>query len=303
MILVTGGTGLMGKTLSKYLKTDDEVLWLGSSDADLRDTQTTKDLFDFYKPTTVIHLAAKVGGILSNVEHQYDYYIDNVRINTNVIDECIRMKSKIIAISSSCVYPAHSNKYPMTEKQVHNGMPEPTNITYAYSKRMMDIQLNAAREDYGLDSVVLYLGNLYGIDDHYNDKGSHLVPALISKFHNAKMNNDMCVELYGDGKPLRQFTLSDDVAKVITKFVDDFSNGSYNVSCPENLSVKEIANIVKEVVGYEGDIKFNGQYNGVHRKDIDCSKLMKHHSATFTPLKDGVKLVYENIKDSILCGS
>jgi len=303
MILVTGGTGLLGKTLSKYLNSDDEILWLSSKDADLRDVTVTKDLFEFYKPSTVIHLAAKVGGILSNVAYQYDYYIDNVRINTNVIDECIRIQSKIIAISSSCVYPAKASKYPLTEDQVHESMPEPTNISYAYTKRMMDIQLNAARENYGIGSVILYLGNLYGIDDHYNDKESHLVPALIYKFHNAKINDEETVELYGDGTPLRQFTLSDDVAKVINKFLINYVPDSYNVSCPENLSVKEIVEIVKDTVGYKGNIKFNGQYNGVHRKDLDCSKLLKQHDVDFTSLKDGVKLVYNKVKDSLLCGT
>jgi len=303
MILVTGGTGLLGKTLSKYLKSDEEILWLGSRDADLRNTQTTKDLFEFYKPSTVIHLAAKVGGILSNVEHQYDYYIDNVRINTNVIDECIRTQSKIIAISSSCVYPEVAKKYPLTEDQVHESMPEPTNISYAYTKRMMAIQLQAARENYGIDSAILYLGNLYGIDDHYNDKESHLVPSLISKFHNAKINDKEKVELYGDGTPLRQFTLSDDVAKVINSFLKNYTPGPYNVSCPENLTVKEIANIVREIVGYNGDIEFNGKYNGVHQKDLDCSKLLKHHDINFTPLKEGVKIVYNEVKDLLLCGN
>ncbi|MBC8442701.1 MAG: NAD-dependent epimerase/dehydratase family protein [Proteobacteria bacterium] len=302
MILVTGGTGLLGKTLSKYLNSDD-IVWLGSKDADLRDANITKDLFEFYKPSTVIHLAAKVGGILSNVKHQYDYYIDNVRINTNVIDECIRNQSNIIAISSSCVYPAKARKYPLTENQVHESMPEPTNISYAYTKRMMDIQLKAANENYGLKSVILYLGNLYGIDDHYNDTGSHLVPALIYKFHNAKINNEEVVELYGDGTPLRQFTLSDDVAKVIDKFITNYIPGSYNVSCPENLSVKQIAEIVAEVVGYKGNLKFNGKYNGVNRKDVDCSKLLEYHDINFTSLKDGVKLVYDKVKDSVLCGN
>ena len=302
MILVTGGTGLLGKTLSKYLNGDD-ILWLGSKDADLRDVNITKDLFEFYKPSTVIHLAAKVGGILSNVKHQYDYYIDNIRINTNVIDECIRTQSNIIAISSSCVYPANAKKYPLTEDQVHESMPEPTNVSYAYTKRMMDIQLKAARENYGIDSVILYLGNLYGIDDHYNDTESHLVPALIYKFHNAKINKEETVELYGDGTPLRQFTLSDDVAKVISKFVTNYIPGSYNISCPENLSVKQIAEIVKDTVGYKGSIKFNGLYNGVHRKDVNCSKLLKQYDVNFTPLKEGVKLVYDKVKDSLLCGT
>ena len=303
MILVTGGTGLLGKTLSKYLKSDDEILWLGSNDADLRDTQTTKDLFDFYNPSTVIHLAAKVGGILSNVEYQYDYYIDNVRINTNVIDECIRTQSKIIAISSSCVYPKVASKYPLTEDQVHESMPEPTNISYAYTKRMMAIQLQAARENYGMDSAILYLGNLYGIDDHYNSKESHLVPSLISKFHDAKINNKEKVELYGDGSPLRQFTLADDVAKVINSFLKNYTPGSYNVSCPENLSVKEIAEIVKDIIGYNGIIEFNGKYNGVHQKDLDCSKLLEQHDIDFTSLREGVNFVYDKVKDSLLCGS
>ena len=304
MIVVTGGTGLLGRTLQKYLKTEEEILWLESSQADLRDKTRVEELFNFYKPSTVIHLAARVGGILDNMKFPYEYYLDNILINTNVIDECVKTNSKIVAISSTCVYPAHSKTYPLKESQLHDGPAEPTNFAYAYAKRMMDVQLTAAEKSYGLESVILYLGNLYGEFDEYGDVNkSHLVPALISKFHLAKETNQPHVELYGDGTPLRQFTLSDDVSKIICKVLKNFKTGKYNIACPDNLSISEIVNIVKGVVGYEGEIKYNGEANGVKRKDVDCSELLKNYSdIEFTPLETGTKYVYDKVKDSLLCG-
>lgn len=304
MILVTGGSGLLGRTLQKYLKTEEEVLWLESSQADLRDKTQVEELFDFYKPSTVIHLAAKVGGILDNMKFPYDYYLDNILINTNVIDECVRINSKILAISSTCVYPARSKTYPLKESQLHDGPAEPTNFAYAYAKRMMDVQLTAAEKSYGLESSILYLGNLYGEFDEYNDVNkSHLVPALISKFHLAKETNQTEVELYGDGTPLRQFTLSDDVAKLICQMLENFQSGKFNVACPYNLSISEIVNVVKDVVGYKGKIKYNGEANGVLRKDVDCSELLKHYpNIEFTSLENGTKCVYDKVKDKLLCG-
>ena len=305
MILVTGGSGLLGKTLQKYLKTDEDIIWLDSCQSDLRDKVQVKNLFEFYNPTVVIHMAAKVGGILSNSKFPYDYYLENVLMNTNVIDECVKINSKVIAISSTCVYPVENKSYPLKEKQIHDGPAEPTNFAYAYAKRMMDVQLNAAEKNYGLESSILYLGNLYGeFDEYQNIEKAHLVPTLISKFHEAKENNKPEVELYGNGKPLRQFTLTDDVSKVICKMLENFKCGRFNVACPDNLTISEIAETIKEVVGYNGKICYNGKMNGIHRKDVDCSKLLKHYSdIKFTSLKEGVKIVYDKVKDSMLCGS
>jgi GDP-L-fucose synthase len=305
MILVTGGSGLLGRTLQKYLKTEEEVLWLESSQADLRDKNQVEELFDFYNPSTVIHMAAKVGGILSNSKFPYDYYLENVLMNTHVINECVKRNSKIIAISSTCVYPTDNKNYPLKEKQLHDGPAEPTNFAYAYAKRMMDVQLDAAEKSYGLESSILYLGNLYGeFDEYQNTEKAHLVPTLISKFHEAKETNKPEIELYGNGKPLRQFTLTDDISKVICKMLNNFKCGRFNVACPDNLTISEIANTIKEVVGYDGKIYYNGKLNGMHRKDVDCSRLLKHYSdVNFTPLKEGVKLVYDKVKDSLLCGS
>ena len=145
---------------------------------------------------------------------------------------------------------------------------------------------------------------MYGEFDEYEDvQKAHLVPALISKFHLAKETNQPEVELYGDGTPLRQFTLSDDVAKIICQMLNNFKTGKYNIACPDNLPISEIIKIVKDVVGYEGNIKYNGQANGVYRKDVDCNKISKQYpNIEFTPLKDGVKYVYNKVKEEILCG-
>jgi len=296
MIVVTGGSGMVGTALRERL---GEGVYLCSDDVDLRDGVATRETFGrLWKEETietVVHLAGRVGGIKDNAEHPYDYFRDNVLINTNVIDVCVALKiGKLLALSSTCVYPKDADRYPLDETMVHDGMPEETNRSYGYAKRMMQVQIDAAREQFGLDAVVLYPSNLYGPGDHFDLQRGHLVPALIRKMHEAKAAGRDSISLLGTGKPLRQFTFVDDLAKVIAACLErEGLSGDFNFATPENLSVRDIAATVAEVVGYRGRLDFQGDLDGQFRKDVTSDRLEAVFGKfDFTPLAKGAAATY-----------
>jgi GDP-L-fucose synthase len=290
--LVTGGSGLLGKTLKNLLP---NYLYLSSKDLDLTDYKETKLFFDSENPDVVIHLAAKVGGIKDNATYPYDFISQNNKINTSVIDWCILNNKKIIFSSSSCVYPTNASEYPLKEHLANTGELERTNDGYGYAKRFAGNLLDSAKKQYSHKSCILYFCNLYGEYDNFlNETKSHLVTALIHKLHKAKINNLENVELMGTGNPLRQFMYANDAANIIKMVVENDIIGQYNAAIDKNLSVKEIANIVKNIIGYKGTIQFNGNLDGIYRKDI-CSKKIINiiGKYDFVPLEVGVEKTYK----------
>lgn len=290
-IIVTGGSGLLGKSLKK-LKNDYK--FLSSKEFDLTN-YNCKDYLSKLKPSKIIHLAGKVSGIIKNSKESFDFISVNNKINSNVIEYCVSTNTPIIFASSSCVYPKNATKYPMTEDMVYHGEPEETNDGYAYAKRFAGNMLRSAKKQYGLDYTILYFCNLFGENDDFHDQEkSHLITSLIKKFHDAKVNNTEKVELYGTGHPYRQFMYCEDAANAIIKIEKNNLYGEYNVSCEENLTISEMANIVKNIVGYSGSIQYNGVLDGVFRKDI-CSEKIKNHISNlyFTPFEEGVKKTYK----------
>lgn len=290
-ILVTGGSGLLGKTLQNK---EPNFIYLTSNDVNLTDYIQTKQVLGLYSPTTIIHLAGKVGGIKDNIQNPYDFIYKNNLINTNVIDYCVKRKIKLIFSSSTCVYPKNSFSYPMSESMVDCGEPESTNDAYAYAKRFAGYMLRSANKQYGLQYCTLYFCNLYGENDNFeNTNKSHLVTTLINKMHNAKVNNNEELILMGTGKPFRQFMHSDDAAHIILKVLNLNITGEYNAAIDDNLTVKEIAEIVKEVIGYNGNIVFNGEIDGIFRKDVCSKKLLdKIGLYNFIKLNDGIERTY-----------
>lgn len=291
--LVTGGSGLLGNSLKTK---EDSFVYLSSKHVNLMDTNLTNQVFNDHKPDVIIHLAGKVGGIKDNSENPYDFIHANNTINTNVIDYCVKHKTKIIFASSTCVYPKTSAVYPLTEDMVNSGEPEPTNDAYAYAKRFSGQMLRSANKQYGLEYCTLYFCNLYGEhDEFFNEKKSHLVTSLIQKFHDAKVNNKPNVTLWGTGAPLRQFMHSDDAANIILKVLNNNVTGEYNVAIDDNLSVKQIAEIAKEVIGFDGTINFNGNLDGVYRKDVSSKKLLDTIGKyEFIRLKEGIQRTYKS---------
>ena len=290
-VLVTGGSGLVGKHLRDILS---DAVYISSKDYDLTDLQQVRDMMNEYKPNVVIHLAARVGGIVDNINYPVDYLEENVLMNTNVLKACHEFDVKrVIAILSTCVYPDVVETYPMKEEDLFNGPPTPTNFSYGFAKRCMAAHIDSYRKQYDKKWSYLIPCNLYGEYDKYEEHHSHFVSALIKKIYEAEDS----IELWGTGKPLRQFMYGGDLARVIKHMIDNDIVGSFNVAPEWVHSINDLAEIGKKaclkdeiVVNYDND-KPDGQY----RKDVDSSKLLSVlKDFEFTALEEGIKKVYDN---------
>jgi len=291
MILVTGGSGLVGQHLQDILP---DATYISSTDYDLTDLQQVRDMMNEYQPTSVIHLAARVGGIVDNINYPVDYLEENVLMNTNVLKACHEFDvEKVIAILSTCVYPDVVDIYPMKEEDLFNGPPTPTNFSYGFAKRCMAAHIDSYRKQYDKKWSYLIPCNLYGEYDKYEEHHSHFVSALIRKIYEAEDS----IEIWGTGKPLRQFMYGGDLARVIKYMIDKDVVGSFNVAPEWVHSINDLAEIGKKaclkdklVVNYD-----NTKPDGQFRKDVDSSKLLSAlKDFEFTPLKEGIKKVYDN---------
>ena len=299
-ILVTGGSGLVGKYLKKYLP---NAIYLSSKDFDLTTEEGVKLMYLRHKPDIVIHLAAKVGGIIDNINKPAQYYTENVLMNTLLVDYANKLGVKrFIGVLSTCIFPDVMETYPMKEEDLHLGPPTITNFSYGYAKRSMAVQIDAYNKQYGTKYQYLTPCNLYGVGDKDHEANSHFITALVKKIFDAKENNEESITLYGDGTPLRQFMFADDFAKVIYEVVTNEIYDNFNVAGDENLSIKEMANIALQACDAENlEIKWDSDKpNGQHRKDVSIEKL-KYLLPDFFPLKlsEGIKMVYKSYYDKI----
>jgi len=291
MILVTGGNGLVGRHLNDILP---KALYVSSKDYDLIDRYQTDVMLDFYKPNVVINLAAKVGGILDNMNNPVQYLEENTLINTNLLRSCYNHDvDKVISMGSTCMYPDVLDEYPMKEDSIFDGSPPTENFAYAMSKRVMATQIDSYVKEYNKNWSYLIPCNLYGEYDKYEEHHSHFVSALIKKIYEAE--ND--VEIWGTGKPLRQFMYAGDLARVIKYIIENNIKGNFNVAPNYVHSIEEITKIGLKACSKE-DLKIN--YNntkpdGQYRKDVDSSKLMSVlKDFEFTSLEEGIRRVYDN---------
>jgi GDP-L-fucose synthase len=222
-ILVTGGTGLVGQAIyNQHFNLNNSVEWLflKSSECDLRFTPNVEHLFDTFQPNIVIHLAAKVGGLYANMTNNYNMLMDNIKINTNILDACKKYKIKrLINILSTCVFPDKNVSYPLTSDQMLNGEPSETNYGYSYSKRLLSIGSKLLTKE--SDTIVINLipTNLYGENDNYNLINSHVIPGIIHKCYKAEQNNSNLF-IKGSGKGRRQFMYANDFANIIIQFIN-----------------------------------------------------------------------------------
>lgn len=295
-IVVTGGSGLVGKALKKYLP---DAIYLSSKDFDLTIESEVKLMYLKYKPDTVIHLAAKVGGIIDNISKPAEYFTKNVLMNTLLVDYAYKMNVKrFIGILSTCIYPDTVEKYPMRETDLHLGPPTITNFSYGYAKRSLAVQIDAYNKQYGVKYQYLTPCNLYGLDDKDHESNSHFITALIKKIHNANLKGKNYITLFGDGTPLRQFMHADDFAQVIFQVIGNEIYDSFNVATPENLSIKEMAGIALSACNSNHlDIVWdNSKPNGQFRKDVSID-LLKNKIPDFNPisLHQGIKLTYQHL--------
>ena len=290
-ILVTGGSGLVGKHLNDIMS---DAIYISSKDFDLTDIDRVDAMMDFFRPKIVVHLAARVGGILDNITYPVDYLEQNILMNTNVLQKCHEYKvDRVITVLSTCAYPDVLDTYPMKEEDLFNGSPPPDNFAYAMSKRCMAIHLDSYVKQYDKKWCYLTPCNLYGEYDKYEEHHSHFVSALIKKINEAKDT----IEIWGTGKPLRQFMYAEDLARVIKYMIDNDIVDNFNVAPEYVYSIEEITKIGMESCG-KGDLEIvydNTKPDGQYRKDVDSSKLLSiMDDFKFTTLKEGIGKVYDN---------
>lgn len=290
-IVVTGGSGLVGNRLKKYIP---NAKYLTSNEYDLTKEDDVYRMFIDLNPKIIIHLAAKVGGIIDNINKPEEYLYDNVMMNTLLVKYSYKFKvDRFIGILSTCIYPDVNYKYPMVEDDLHKGEPTKTNFSYGYAKRLMATHIDSCNQQYGTKFNYLIPCNLYGIGDKIGNN-SHYVTALLDKIKNANINNDKSIELYGDGTPIRQFMYVDDLCEIISYVIENNIYDSFNVSPSESYTIDEIAKIAIKATNSKLKIKYNKEMpNGQYRKDVSNDKLLSIiKNFKFTDLEEGIKKTY-----------
>jgi len=290
-ILVTGGSGMIGKALQNHL--EGNVFFLSSEQCNLLNFHETIDFFNLFEPDYVIHLAAKVGGIVANMNHMGDFYRENILINTNVLEASrIFNVKKVLSLLSTCIYPDNS-QWPLTEDQIHNGRPHQSNFAYAHAKRMLDVQSRAYRKQYGCNFITAVPNNLFGKHDNFDLENSHVIPAMIRKTYEAKMNKKDVI-LWGTGLPLREFTYSEDLAKILIFLLEEYNDPEpINIGSTNEISIGEVACLIATMLNFNGEIIWDtSRPDGQYRKPSDNSKLInlgwdpKNYTDYGTALKD-----------------
>tara|TARA_R110000803_G_scaffold7175_11_gene23148 strand:+ start:1565 stop:2524 length:960 start_codon:yes stop_codon:yes gene_type:complete len=293
-ILITGGSGLVGRHMQDILP---EAVYISSTDYDLTNLDAVHTMMETHIPDTVIHLAARVGGLLDNMKYQVEYLEENIQMNTNILNKCHEFNvDRVITTLSTCIYPDKVDIYPMREDDLFSGPPPPSNFNYAMAKRCMAAHIDSYVSQYSKKWCYLIPCNLYGEYDKYSEHNSHFVAALIKKIHDATDN----ITLWGTGKPLRQYMYGGDLARIIKYMIDNDITENFNVAPPYVYSINEMAKIALKAINKNN---FNINYDtskpdGQFRKDVDTSKLLNIiGDFDFTSLEAGIKLTYNKIKN------
>ncbi len=299
-IYVSGHNGMVGSAVLRNLisKGFNNLVYKSSNDLDLKNENKTEAFFRSEKPEIVIMAAAKVGGILANNNFPYEFLYENLKIQNNVINSSLEHGvEKLIFLGSSCIYPKYCNQ-PIKEEFLLTGALEPTNQWYAIAKISGLKLVEAIRKQYKKNFISLMPTNLYGPNDNFDLNSSHVLPALIRKFHEAKIFKKPYVTLWGSGTPLREFLHVDDLAETIIFCMQNQMDKSlYNVGSGQELSIKDLAILIKSIVKFDGEIKWDGSKpDGTPRKFLDSSKLEKLNSVKKINLKTGIKTTYDWFK-------
>lgn len=296
-IFVAGHRGLIGSAIVRELKRKGytNLSLRTRAELDLRNANDVETFFEQEKPDFVFVAAAKVGGIKANMEYPAEFIYDNIQLQNNVIHSSWKNNvSKLLFLGSSCIYPAKAPQ-PLKEEYFMTGKFEPTNQAYAVAKTAGIEMCASYRKQYGCDFISVIPTNLYGPGEHFDAQNSHLVAALITKFHSAKMNGDKEVMLWGTGTPLREYMFVDDCAEACVMLMEKYSSSDViNIGIGEDKTVSEIAEVVKRVVGYNGNLVFDAtKPDGMHRKLMDVTKINSLGWHAKTNLEDGVRKTYQ----------
>lgn len=296
-IYIAGHNGMVGSAIYRNLQSKGftNVITRTSSELDLRDTVAVAGFFAQEQPEYVFLAAAKVGGIVANNTYKANFLYDNLMIQNNVIHQSYLHKvKKLLFLGSSCIYPKLAPQ-PLKEEYLLTGLLEPTNESYAIAKIAGVKMCEAYRSQYGCNFISAMPANLYGSNDNYDLQNSHVLPALLRKFHEAKMNNHAEVILWGDGSPLREFLHVDDLAEACHFLMCQYNDfGHVNVGTGVDLSIKELATLAKNIVGYDGNVIWDDtKPNGTPRKLMDVTKINQMGWKAKIPLEKGIANVYK----------
>ncbi len=297
-IYVAGHNGLVGSAIVRKLqeKGFNNLLFKTSKELDLRDSIAVQKFFEAEKPDFVFLAAAKVGGIHANDTYPADFLYDNLMIQLNVMNHSyLSGVKKLLFLGSSCIYPKYA-KQPIKEEYLMTGELEPTNDAYALAKIVGIKQCQSYNKQYKTNFISCMPTNIYGINDNYHPENSHVIPGLIRRFHEAKVKNLPEVVMWGTGKPKREFLYSDDLADACIFLMENYEDNQHiNVGFGDDVEIKELALLVKEVVGYEGKIVNDiSKQDGTPRKFLDSSKLLAMGWSPKVSLREGLRLSYND---------
>ncbi len=292
---------MVGSAIVRALKADgyENIITRRSSELDLRDQRAVREFFETEKPTHVFLAAAKVGGIHANNVYRGEFLYDNLMIEANVIHAAHDFKvEKLLFLGSSCIYPKMAEQ-PLREDALLTGLLEPTNEPYAIAK-IAGIKLcEAYRDQYGDKFISAMPTNLYGPNDNYDLNNSHVLPALLRKFHEAKERGDNQVEIWGSGKPMREFLHVDDLAQACLFLMNSYDQKQFvNIGTGEDVTISELASTIKAIVGFEGDLVYDSSKpDGTPRKLMDVSRIHTLGWKHTIELEDGIREVYKEYRD------
>lgn len=296
-IYIAGHRGMVGSAILRNLESKgfSNLVVRTSAELDLRNSPAVADFFEIEKPEYVIIAAAKVGGILANSTYQADFLYENLMIQNNVIHQSYLNKvQKLLFLGSSCIYPKMAPQ-PLKEEYLLTGLLEPTNEAYAIAKIAGIKMCDAYRAQYGCDYISAMPTNLYGPNDNYDLQNSHVLPAMLRKFHEAKTGGNVAVHLWGTGTPLREFLHVDDLAEACIFLLENYSDsGQVNIGTGKDLSIKDLATLIQKIIGHSGEMIWDdSKPDGTPRKLLDVSKINSLGWTAKINLEDGIKKVYE----------
>ena len=297
-IYIAGHRGMVGSAITRKLHGEgfNNLVTRTSSELDLRNQHAVTAFFEQEKPDYVFLAAAKVGGIVANNTYRAEFLYDNLQIQNNIIHSShLSGVKKLMFLGSSCIYPKLAPQ-PLHEDALLTGLLEPTNEPYAIAKIAGIKMCDAYRAQYGCDYISVMPTNLYGYNDNYHPQNSHVLPALIRRFHEAKEQGAAEVVIWGSGSPLREFLFADDLAEACYYLMQNFSEAGFiNIGSGKEITIKDLALLIKDIVGYGGELTFDAtKPDGTPRKLMDVSKLAALGWTYKTELAEGIELAYQD---------
>jgi len=297
-IYIAGHRGMVGSAIYRKLEREGYTNFITriSTELDLRNQNDVAQFFEKEKPDYVFLTAAKVGGIVANNTYRADFLYENLQIQNNVIHSSyLNGVKKLMFLGSSCIYPKLAPQ-PLKEEYLLTGLLEPTNEPYAIAKIAGIKMCDAYRAQYGCNYISVMPTNLYGYNDNYHPENSHVLPALIRRFHEARVQNLPDVTIWGTGTPKREFLFADDLAEACYYLMQNYDEeGLVNIGTGEDISIRDLAILIKDIIGFEGEIKFDASRpDGTPRKLMDVSKLHSKGWKHKIELADGIKLAYQD---------